>query len=636
MEKTSSRLKVLALLVAFMFAALGTRLWFLQVLATEQFRSEADNNQTRIAQTDALRGDIQTADGKVLVDNVRSLEVRVDKQTLEASGKADEILLNLSNLLGISVKELRAGINDPRYYDFQPKPVAEFVSKRVDFYVSEHQSMFPGVEVVATSVRGYPMRSTAAHLVGYLGQIQKEQIDDAQFRNYGQSDLVGRAGLELQYEKYLRGTKGEQKFIVNANGDTIRALGKVDPTPGDNLILAIDSRIQRATEQELLLGLERARRQVDDAGGKGLLLEAPAGAAVVMDVRTGGVMAMASWPTYEPSWFVKGLTPDQSRYLFKSAQAPSVNRSMGLTYKPGSTFKPIVALTSVKEGVASIGGFYPCPAVWTAPGDTSGASFTNWSPVDLPYQSIASSLKISCDTVYYQFGYDFWAKWRENAFGADNEPFQRDLRQWGFGKPADVDLPGSEAGVIPDAQFAADHPETYPDGWVPGGDVLLSIGSGDTLVTPLQMATAYSAIANGGHLCHPHVVDKIVDASHHVVKTVGGRCDTQLPYTQAQLQYIRTAMATVTTGGTAQSAFAGFPLGSYPVAGKTGTAERPPFQSTSWFASFAPANEPRYAVVVMVEQGGFGSQTAAPIARHIYEHLFGLPVTGNVNGGAQD
>ncbi len=234
------------------------------------------------------------------------------------------------------------------------------------------------------------------------------------------------------------------------------------------------------------------------------------------------------------------------------------------------------------------------------------------------------------------FGYDFWARWRENSFGTNNEPFQRDLRQWGFDKPTGVDLPTEESGVIPDAQFAADNPDVYPDGWIPGGDILLSIGSGDTLVTPLQMAAAYSAIANGGHLCRPHVVDKIVDAHRDVVKTVGGHCDTKLPYTDAQLQYIRSALATVPAGGTASSAFSGFPLSTYPIAGKTGTAERPPFQSTSWFASFAPAGNPKYAVVVMVEQGGYGSQTAAPIARHIYEHLFGLTVSGNVNGGLQD
>ncbi len=636
MEKASSRLKVLALFVALMFAALGTRLWFLQVLASEQFRVEADNNQTRVAETDALRGRIKTADGKVLVDNAPSLEVRVDKQVLEASGEADRVLLDLSNLLQIPVKNLRASMNDPKYFDYQPKPVAEFVKENVDKYISERKDQFPGVEVVPTSVRDYPQGREAAHIVGNVGLIQKEQLADPHYRGYGQSDLVGRTGLELQYEKYLRGTKGQQKVIVNAAGDTVKTLGAAPPKPGNDLILTVDSKIQHAVEGELYRGLQNARTQVDEAGGKGLLLKAPAGAAVVMDVKTGGIVAMASYPSFDPRWFVKGITPDQARYLYKSAQAPSVDRAIGLTYKPGSIFKPLVALAALKEGYASTSGYYACPAEWIAPGDTSGAVFTNWSSTDLAPMNVAESLRTSCDTVYYQFGYDFWNGWRRDSFGTNNEPFQRDLRQWGFATPAPVDLPGSQAGVIPDAKFAADHPDIYPDGWIPGGDVLLSIGSGDTLVTPLQMASAYSALANGGHVCRPHVVDKIVDDHGSVVKTVGGHCDTQLPYTPAQLNYVDAALQTVTTSGTASSAFAGFPLSTYPVAGKTGTAERPPFQSTSWFSSFAPANDPRYAVVVMVEQGGYGSQTAAPIARHIYEHLFGLSVSGNVYGGAAD
>jgi penicillin-binding protein 2 len=638
-EKSSARLKVFALLVMLMFAALTTRLWFLQVLAADQFRKEANDNSVRLVKSDALRGDIKTADHVTLVDNVLSLEVRVDKQELEASGQTESVLLRLSDLLEIKVQTLRERLDDARYFDYQPKPVAEFVPKEAYWYIREHPEEFPGVQVLQTSVRGYPQRRLASHVVGYLGLIEASQYDDPAFNpnhsRYGQSDMVGKAGLEKVYEKYLRGSEGEQKFIVNSNGDTIRTLGAIPPTPGDNLILTINSKIQGYAQTELRKGILAARGQIDAAGGQNKLLKADAGAAVVMDVKTGGVVAMASWPNYDPSWFVKGLTPHQNHYLFHSPLAPSVDRAIQLTYKPGSSFKPIVALASVKEGVASLSGSYSCPAVYTAPNDTSGASFTNWSPVDIGYMSIAESLRISCDTVYYQFGDDFWNRWRQEAFGTNNEPFQRDLHQWGFGSNTNVDLPGEQAGVIPDNQFALDHPDIYPYGWVPGGDILLSIGSGDTLVTPLQLATAYSAIANGGKLCRPHLVDHIQDASNHLVKTINDNCK-QLPYTPAQLQYIRDALATVPSSGTAHTAFSGFPLGTFPIAGKTGTAERPPFQSTSWFASFSPVNNAKYVVVVMVEEGGYGSQTAAPIARHIYEDIDGVTSSGIVNGGAGD
>jgi penicillin-binding protein 2 len=643
-EKADSRLKVLALLVAMMFGALSLRLWFLQVLAVAQNRTQAKSQSSRIVETDALRGDIITSDGVTLVDNRRSLEVRVDKQALEASGQADAVLLRLSALLEIPVKKLRASLDDVRYFDYQPKPVAEFVPKRVAFYLAEHRAEFPGVDVVTASVRNYPLGTTAAHILGYLGQIDKSQLADPAYKNYGQSDLVGKAGLELTYEKYLRGTKGKQKYVVNANGDVIRALGAIPPKPGDNLILSIDSKVQEAVQTELHNGLVEARKQLDAAQGSVQYLKAPAGAAVVLDAKTGGVVAMASIPTYNPSWFVKGLTKAQAHYLGfckhcpqAQMRAPQLNRAVQQNYKPGSTFKPFVALSALKEGVATLNGYYPCPAVYYAPTDVNQLTpFSNWSPVDLPPMSIRDSLRTSCDTVYYDFGYRFWARWAQNPLAANNEPFQADLRGFGFDAPTGIDLPGETGGLIPDAKYGETHHVIYPYGWkVPGGEIQLAIGSGDTLSTPTQLAAAYGAIANGGKLCRPHVVDRIVDAQHHLVKRISGHCKA-LPYTQTELEYIRSSLGEVPLAGTARSAFAGFPLSQYPVAGKTGTAERPGFQSTSWFASFAPVNDPKYVVVVMVEQGGYGSQTAAPIVRHIYEHLFGLPVTGVVNGGLQD
>jgi penicillin-binding protein 2 len=369
-------------------------------------------------------------------------------------------------------------------------------------------------------------------------------------------------------------------------------------------------------------------------------------------VRTGGILAMASYPTYDPSWFVQGLTPKEQHYLgflcdrkdgcpAAKDRAAQLNRAMQQNYKPGSTFKPFVGLAAVKEGITTLNGSTSCPPTYFAGTDVNQLTpFTNWSSSDLGYMSLAEALRISCDTVFYRFGDLFWQRWHQEFAGANNEPFQRDLKQWSFGHPTGVDLPGETAGVIPDAAFAEAHKDIYHFGWIPGGDILLSIGSGDTLATPLQLADAFSALANGGHVCRPHVVDHITDPDNRrTVKTVTGHCSaSQLPYTSQELQYIRAALTTVPESGTASSAFVGFPLSQYPIAGKTGTAERQgtnangvPFQSTSWFASFAPANHPRYAVVAMVEQGGYGSQTAAPIVRHMYEHIFGLRVTGQIS-----
>jgi penicillin-binding protein 2 len=646
MEKSSSRLKVLALMVACMFAALTIRLWFLQVLATAANRQTVHEQSIRTDQTTAQRGVVLWSDGTTpLVNNRLSLEVRVSRQELEASPNPEKVLLRLSNLLKIPVASIRTSMNDKRYLPLQPKPIAEFVPKVVDFAISEHPEQFPGVQVVRTSVRNYPDHRTAAHIVGYLGQIDKQELAEARFKGYGLSDLVGKSGVESTYEKYLRGTNGEQRFIVNSNQDVINTLQPTPSVPGDNLVLTLDQHIQQSAQKELVHGIMDARGQIDTAGAGNFYLKATAGAAVVMDVKTGGIVAMASYPTFDPSWTVKGLTRSQNNYLNKSSQAPTLSRATQLTYKPGSTFKPIVALTAAKEGIASFGSTFDCPATYTAPGDTSDTVFTNWSATGLGGMSMATALSTSCDTVFYPFGYKFWYDWKDNPLGVDNQPFQRDLRQWGYGRPTGVDLPSEASGVIPDYQFAEDNPAQYPYGWTPGGDILLSIGSGDTLATPLQVATAYSAIANGGHLCRPHVVDRIVAGGPggNTVKHVSGHC-VQLPYTQDQLSYIRGALGgTTRIGGTAASAFLGFPLIDYPVAGKTGTAERSgtnpdntPLQSTSWFASFAPVANPRYVVVVMVEQGGYGSQTAAPIARHIYEDIYGIKTATGVVGGSAD
>jgi penicillin-binding protein 2 len=646
MERSSSRLKVFAILVAIMFAALSTRLWFLQVLATEVYAQEAQNNSVRTAKTDALRGEIWTSDqyakeeagsssATPLVTNRKSLEVRVNKQELIESGRAERVLLRLSEMLDIPVEEINDKLADKQYFDYQPKPIAEFVDEEVRFYIEEHADQFPGVDVVDASVRAYPMGTMAAHTLGWVGQIDADQVEEDAYRNYGNSDLVGKTGVELTYEKWLRGRKGVQRYVVNSDGETIRNLGEVDPTPGDNLVLTLDSNVQKSAEVALQEGMERARTIFDDDPDFNKYFEANAGAVVVLDAKTGGVVAMASNPSYDPRWFVRGLKPQEYRYLFKSPRAPALDRAFQQDYIPGSTFKPFTALAAVKEGVADLGSYYGCPAEYVHPGDASETTFHNWSTVDLAARPLNELLKISCDTSFYAWGSEFYNRYVQNQFGENNEPLQRDLRQWGFQHPTGLDLPGEVEGLIPDAAWGnapeqkgtEQEPGILPFGWVPGGDILLMIGSGYATVTPLQLAQAYATLANEGKICQPHVVDRIVDDTGETVKKVSGHCgERTVPYTQDQLDYILDALTNVPKlGGTAYSAFQGFPLEQYPIAGKTGTAFRGyPFQDTSWFAGVVPANDPQYVVVAMVEQAGFGSDVAAPIVRKVIEGIYGI------------
>jgi len=369
----------------------------------------------------------------------------------------------------------------------------------------------------------------------------------------------------------------------------------------------------------------RARSMNDTSGNP---LSANAGAVVVLDVKTGGVVAMASLPSYDPTWYVKGLTKTQSAYLNNEDLGPLNDRAVQLPTIPGSIFKPFTGLAAVKEGMLSLSSYYPCTTDYTHPGDTSGTTFHNWEPANLTI-SFADALKISCDTFFYGFGSDFYNTYVQDQLGADGERLQIDLREWGFGRPTGVDLPAEASGLLADAAWAQTQPVLFPDGWIPGGDILTMIGSTYVTATPLQMAAAYAAIGNGGKLCRPYLVDQVVAADGTVVRQAGDRCDQTLPYTAQQLDYVRNALATVTTEGTAACAFNGFPMSQVQVAGKTGTAERKPFQDTSWFASIVgPPGDPQYAVVAMVEQGGFGSQTAAPIVRRVVEDMYGLGDTG--------
>jgi penicillin-binding protein 2 len=367
-------------------------------------------------------------------------------------------------------------------------------------------------------------------------------------------------------------------------------------------------------------------------------LRATGGAVVILDADTGGIRAMATYPDYDPRWHVSGLTKDQLRYLGNSNTAPSLNRAT-FPYTPGSTFKAITSLIVLHQGLASRNGYYPCPAKYVH-GIDEEHPFYNWEPVERGSISFNEAIWRSCDTFFYSFGSQYFQKYLDNQMSAKEQPLQRGIRGWGFGAPTGVDLPLESVGVVPDAEYAAAHPELFEDGrWQPFGDLLTMIGAGNIQVTPLQLASAYAAIANGGHLCRPHLVERIEDNDGKLVREPGTGCSNRLGYDQGDLSYVRQALANVVAHGTAACAFSGFPLSQVQVGGKTGTAERGTdrYQDTSWFAALVgPTQDPEYVVVTMVEQGGFGAQTAAPITRRIIEGIEGIPHGGGCGVVVED
>ncbi|HEX9890804.1 MAG TPA: penicillin-binding protein 2, partial [Actinomycetota bacterium] len=619
--KTGGRLRVLAGVLAFMLAAIVTRLWFLQVMAVTDYQAAAESNHVRKVPIPSPRGRIMDRSGNLLVRNRTSQVVTVRPIDVP---NVEQLLLDLSAVLDVPPEELGERLDDPDYGSFQRIPVAVDVKERDILYLAEHKDEFPGVDYGLMGVRDYPHGALAAHVLGYLGQLGPGEPKP--FKEHQPGQPVGRGGVEQAYEAWLHGRDGYQFVEVDARGKRIGQLRAEQPVEGYDLVLSVDRRIQRAAENALAEGVEHAKGVYHEDSGK--YLKAPAGAVVAMDPRNGEILAMASFPTYDPRVFLEGLTQREWQQLNNPKKNyPLNNRATQGQYPPGSTLKPLVAAAAVKAGYASVNGFYPCPPEFRVKGDTSKTVWRNWKDTDSGVISFGQALIESCDTVFYRFGLDFY---RERKI--HGELLQRQLRGWGMDRDTGVDLPGEQSGRVPDAQWKSavheEEPELFPDPvWYPGDSINMSIGQGDLLTTPLQMARSFAALGNGGILYEPHVGLRVQTADGRVVERVFPKRVGRLPYSNKVLARIRGALQGVVTNGTGAQAFLGFPTSSIPVAGKTGTSEVFDKQPHSWFVAMAPADDPQIVVAAIVEEGGHGSEVAAPIVRRILEHVFDLEVT---------
>jgi penicillin-binding protein 2 len=631
----------LGAVVVFAFAALVTRLWFLQVLAAGEYREQAEGNRVRLVPLPGPRGQILDRRGKPLVVNQETTVVTVDRRKVP-DGQEEELLSRLSEVLGSPAKQLDVALNDPDYLPYQPIPIQVGVPEPALMYIAEHREEFPGVWYAEVGERHYAHGDLAPHLLGYLGEINPTELKDPSFAGHIPGEKVGRGGVEQYYEHFLRGENGWVKLEVDSSGKVLDTLGRKLPEPGKDLVLSVDARIQALAQDALAQAIGAARHNVLNAS-ETAYVDATAGAVVVMDPRTGQVVAMASFPTFSPRLLEHGITTREYNKLFRNPKAndPSYNRAIAGQYPPASAFKPFVAAAAMKAGYATTTGQYACPTQFRVPGDETTV-FHNWADSDYGLLTLAESLVFSCDTVFYDFGFRFWLD--RDVRG---DFMQAHLRDWGFEDETGIDIPGEQGGRIPDEEWKKQvheqYPELFPDDiWFPGDNINMSVGQGDVLVTPLQMAVAYGAIANGGTLYRPQMALEVRSPDGEVIRKIEPRVAGRAPATPRTLRYLREALqGVVRPGGTAGSAFAGFPTSRIPVAGKTGTAEVDVVRKNgteevlhSWFAAMAPADDPKYVVVAMVEEGGHGSEVAAPVVRRILEGLFDLPTTGRLHLGA--
>lgn len=642
------RIAVIGLVVLSLFAVIVIRLYYLQVLATDEFSAKATRNHLRVVSEEGPRGRILDRNGTVLVQNRTSLAVGIRKKEWDQLPKAEvsRVKRRLASLLHIPLSAIERTLKDRRTSPYKAAILAEDVPQETIFEIRERQSEFPGVVAEMLPIRRYTQGALASHVLGYVGETTEGEL--ATLTGYRLGDSIGRTGIEKQYEDDLRGTTGLRKLEIDASGRVLRELGGQDTTPGNDLVLSLDAAIQRATEDALAQGIARARGTTYKVTKR--RFRAPAGAAVVLDPRTGGVVAMASFPTFDIRRFVGGV---DEAYFAKlndpETERPLLNRALQASYPPGSTYKPIMAMAALASKTGTTGGRYPCRTEFRF-GDRA---FRNWRPSNANI-SVAQSLVESCDTVYYNFARTWWLRERAQA-RADRhvyEVMQDWSRRFGLGSITGVDLPQEDDGRIPDRSFyrddcyarPAEYRARYRDGaamkitdlcertdLLRGGDAVnMAIGQGEILATPLQMASVYAAIANGGKVLVPHLAARVARPDGSLVRAIGTQVRQVVKGASAgTFGYVQTALRNVPIEGTAKFPFRGWPFARVPVAAKTGSSEIAGKQPYSWFASYAPANAPRYVVVAIVEEGGSGAQVAGPIVRRIMDSLFGqrpLPI----------
>jgi penicillin-binding protein 2 len=592
-----------------LFAVLFFRLWFLQVLNGDTYLAEANNNRTREFRVSAPRGEVLDRNGKILVSNRTSLALQVNPRKLpEAPRQRRAELAQLAELTHSSLPRLRKTMHEQlKLAASAPVTLRRDVGSYLVYYLQENQDRFPGVAVQRVFVRRYPHGTLAAHILGNVGEVSEEQLKEPRYRGLEPGDEIGQDGVEDTYDRFLRGKPGVTRIQVDAFGQPTRngQLVSQPPVPGDNLKLSIDSDVQVAGEAAL--------------AARGL-----PGGFITMDVHTGEILGLGSFPTFEPSVFTRPLTQAQVNDLYRDpVAAPLTDRAIAGLYPTGSTFKLITALAALESGTIT-----PGTSIYDGGSLTvGGQSFQNAGGASYGSLTLVPALQVSSDVFFYTLGLDMW----------DSGELQHWAHKLGIGRPTGLDLPGAAEGLLPTQHWRN---QLYKEGeterpWSAGDNIQLATGQGDLQTNPLQMAIAYAALANGGTVVTPHVGLQIDDAAGRVLREFEPKPRRHVSFKAESADAILEGLheAAQAPGGTSYAVFGGFPIS---VAGKTGTAQRVGHADQSWYIVTAPYPNPRIVTAVTIEEGGFGAESAAPAALQILEAYFGKRSSGESgpNGGS--
>jgi penicillin-binding protein 2 len=648
------RMSVIGVVVIGCFVALFARLWYLQVMEAPQLEVQATANRTRTVAVEAPRGRILDRNGKVIVDNRTSLVVTVDRRAVNKLKKVDRDAL-VSKLAGTltdfgtptKTDAIETRLADLQYDDLQPVPVATDISQDLMVYLSEHSDEFPDVSVERDSVRDYKYPGYAGNILGYVGRITKEKLDasspgtdpDGVVKTYQPDSTIGLAGIEAAYEKDLRGTPGTEVLEIDAKNRPVGTQSYQPPRQGSDIQLNIDIDLQMKAENYLRQQLDATRggAQRDSFGVR--VKKAPAGSAVVTDPNTGAVLALATFPTYDPSEFVNGISQERYAQLSDTDGVSAlIDRTISGQYAPGSTFKLVTATAALDNGIITANSSFNDTGTYTVGNQDFKSTGANG------YIALPRALTVSSDVYFYWLG--------DRMDGTTH--IQDAAATYGFDSATGIDLPNEASGFVftPDEKKALHekYPKAYPNdtSWYTGDSVQLAIGQNVVAVTPVQLVGAYGALANGGTVYQPHVAARVMTpgstprpldaAPTDVVRVIDPVVRSTVSLPDGTRGPIIDGLSQVTRSGTAATAFQGFSQTNFSIVGKTGTAQVNGKADTSIFASYGPGESPRYAVAAVLEESGFGADAAAPVVRHIYEFLSGQQESGfkPVESGKQD
>jgi len=595
-----------------LFVVLFVRLWLLEVVDGEKYLAEAKNNRTRSFRVSAPRGEILDRNGEILVANRTSLALQVNPRKLPADpAERRRELSRLADLTHSTLRKVRRTMHEElKLAPAAPVTLRRDVGRYLVYYLQENQEHFPGVEVQRVFVRAYPQGTLAAHILGNVGEISEDELKERRYRRLRPADEIGQDGVEDTYDSFLRGRPGLKRIQVDALGEPTpngRLVSK-PPAPGGNLRLSVDAGVQAAGEAAL--------------AAQGL-----PGGFVTMDVHSGEILGVGSFPTFDPSLFTRTPTQKQVDATYNNPLAPLANRAVTGLYPTGSTFKLITAMAALEENVTT-----PSETIYDNGSITVGTQrFQNAGGEAYGAVDMVRALEVSSDVYFYTLGWRMWNSGR----------LQRWAGKLGIGRPTGIDLPGGAPGaadgLVPSKQWRN---ELYAEGetdrpWSAGDNIQLATGQGDLQTNPLQMAIAYAAVANGGTIVTPHVGKEVTDAAGRVLKEFAPPPRRQVRIDPGTRSVILQGLhdAAQSGDGTSYEIFGNFPI---PVAGKTGTAQRLGHEDQSWYLVLAPYPDPKIVTAVTIEEGGFGAKAAAPAALQILEAYFDKHSTGlaGPNGGS--